>query len=113
MRYICAISGDTTRTGKLFAVPAIESLRDKMMNEKLLLIGRLRLPDTFKTFIDRTIRERRRDERRLAERRTTKHQHQARNSCVADARSYRIARRLPVSPSTIRLENVNPRVAAQ
>jgi hypothetical protein len=28
--------------------------------------------------------------------RTTKHQLQARNSCVADARSYRVARRLPV-----------------
>jgi hypothetical protein len=35
--------------------------------------------------------ERRRDERRLAEQRTTKHQFQARKSCVADARSYRIA----------------------
>jgi hypothetical protein len=67
-----------------------------MMNEKLPLIGRLRLPGTFKTLIDRAIRERRRDERRLAERRTTKYRLQARNSCVADARSYRIARRLPV-----------------
>jgi virulence-associated protein VapD len=40
--------------------------------------------------------ERRRDERRLAEQRTTKHQFQAIKSCVADARSYRIARRLPL-----------------
>jgi hypothetical protein len=35
-------------------------------------------------------------ERGLAEHRATKHQLQARNSCVADARSYRVARRLPV-----------------
>ena len=47
-------------------------------------------------FVDRKIREQRGDERRLAEQRTTKHQFQARKSCVADARSYRIARRLPV-----------------
>jgi hypothetical protein len=41
------------------------------------------------------MRERRRDERRLVEQRTTKHQLRARKSCLADARSYRIARRLP------------------
>jgi hypothetical protein len=46
--------------------------------------------------VDRKIREKRRDERRLAERRTTKHRFQARKSCIADARSYRVARRLPV-----------------
>ena len=57
--------------------------------EKLLLIGRDR--DTFKTLADCKIRERRRDERRLVEHRTTKHQLQARSSCVADARSYRVA----------------------
>ena len=57
--------------------------------EKLLLIGRDR--DTFKTLADCKIRERRRDERRLAEHRTRKHQLQARSSCVADARSYRVA----------------------
>ena len=50
----------------------------------------------FKGLANRKIRERRRDERRLAEHRTTKHQLQARKSCVADARSYRVARRLPV-----------------
>ncbi len=50
---------------------------------------------SFKTFVDRTIREQRREERRLAEQRTVKHRFQARNSCVADARSYRVARRLP------------------
>ena len=64
---------------------------------ELLLIGRVdQVGDSFKTFVDRKIRERRRDERRLCEHRTTKHQLQARNSCVADARSYRLARRLPV-----------------
>ena len=64
---------------------------------KLLLIGRVdQVGDSFKTFVDRKIRERRRDERRLYEHRTTKHRLQARKSCVADARSYRVARRLPV-----------------
>jgi hypothetical protein len=59
---------------------------------KLLLIGRVdQVGDSFKTFVDREIRERRRDERRLYEHRTTKHRLQARKSCVADARSYRVA----------------------
>ena len=62
--------------------------------EKLFLIGRDR--DSFKALVGRKIRERRRDERQLAEHCTTKHRLQARNSCVADARSYRVARRLPV-----------------
>ena len=66
------------------------------MNEKFLLIGRNWVTDSFKTFIDRKIHEGRRNERRLAEQRTTKHQLPARNSCIADARSYRVARRLPV-----------------
>jgi hypothetical protein len=62
--------------------------------DKLLVIGRDR--DSFKALVGRKIRERRQDEREFAEHRTAKHQLQARNSCVADARSYRIARRLPV-----------------
>ena len=61
--------------------------------DELLVIGRDR--DSFKALVGRKIRERRQDERQLAEHRTTKHQLQARNSCVADARSYRVARRLP------------------
>jgi hypothetical protein len=61
--------------------------------EKPLLIGRER--DSFKALVGRKIRERRRDERQFAEHRTTKHQLQSRNSCVPDARSYRVARRLP------------------
>src|SRR5437762_13758118 len=63
--------------------------------DKLLVIGRDR--DSFKALVGRKIRERRQDERQLAEQRTTKHQRQARNSRVADARSYRVARRLRVS----------------
>jgi hypothetical protein len=52
--------------------------------------------DAFKNLANRKIRERRRDERRLAEQQTTKHQLEARKSCIADARSYRVARQLPV-----------------
>jgi hypothetical protein len=67
-----------------------------MQWEKLHLIGSDQAQDTFSTLVIREIRKRRRDERQLAEHRTTKHQIQARKSCVADARNYRIARRLPV-----------------
>jgi virulence-associated protein VapD len=49
----------------------------------------------FKTLVDCKILERRREERRLAERRATKHQFQAIKSCIADARNYRVARKLP------------------
>jgi hypothetical protein len=67
------------------------------MNEKVPLISRDWIQDSFKTFVYRQMRKRRLDERRLAEQRTTKHQFEARKSCVADARSYRIAREFPVS----------------
>jgi hypothetical protein len=70
--------------------------------EKLHVIGRDR--DSFKTLVDRKIRERGRDERRLAEQRSTKHQLRARNSCVADARSYRVARRLPAPPAAAQFD---------
>jgi hypothetical protein len=70
--------------------------------EKLHVIGRDR--DSFKTLVDRKIRERGRDERRLAEQRSTTHQLQARNSCVADARSYRVARRLPAPPAAAQFD---------
>jgi len=69
------------------------------MNEKFQLIGGGRIPGSFRNFVDCKVRQRRRGERRLAEQRTTKHQFLARNSCVADARSYRIARQLPVKVS--------------
>ena len=58
------------------------------------LFGRPRIEYKFGTLVDRTIREQRGEERRLAEQRPTKHRFQARNSCVMDGRNYRIARRL-------------------
>jgi hypothetical protein len=60
---------------------------------QLVLGGHDQLGNDFKTFVDRTIRERRQSERLLAEHRITKHRLQARKSCVADARSYRVASR--------------------
>lgn len=46
------------------------------------------------TLADRTMQKQRREERRLAEQRGTKHQFQARSSCVLDGRNYRIDRGL-------------------
>ncbi|HZR06804.1 MAG TPA: hypothetical protein VFA61_13340 [Candidatus Udaeobacter sp.] len=66
------------------------------MNGKFLLFGRDEIENSFMRFVDRKIREQRFDERRFVEQRTTKHRFQARKSCVVDARSYRVARRLPV-----------------
>ena len=78
------------------------------MNGKFLLFGRDETENSLIRFVDRKISEQRRDERRLAERRTTKYRFQARNSCIADARSYRVARRFPVLASrAIRLESSN------
>lgn len=56
--------------------------------------GRGRGEYSFRGLVDRTIREQRREERWLAEQRGTKHQFQARNSCILDGRNFRIARRL-------------------
>jgi hypothetical protein len=58
------------------------------------LFGRDRVEYTLGTLVNRTLRKQRREERRLAEQRGTKHQFQARNSCISDGRSFRIARRL-------------------
>ena len=66
------------------------------MNGKFLLFGRDETESSLIRFVDRKISEQRRDERRFAEQRTTKHKVQARNSCIADARSYRVARRFPL-----------------
>ena len=66
------------------------------MNARFPLFGRNQIETSFMHLVDRSIREQRRDERRLAEQRPTKHQFQARKSCITDARSYRVARRLPV-----------------
>jgi hypothetical protein len=57
-------------------------------------LTRDRVEHSFVAFANRTMREQRREERRLAEQRATKHQFQARNSCISDGRNYRIARRL-------------------
>ena len=64
------------------------------MNGTFLLFGRDESENSLIRFTDRTIREQRHEERHLAEQRATKHRFQARKSCVADARSYRVARRL-------------------
>lgn len=69
-----------------------------MMNwGKFHLNSRNQLEEIFMALGNRETRRQRRDERRLAEQRTTKHRVQSRNSCIADARSYRVARRFPVS----------------
>ena len=65
-----------------------------MNNEKGNLFAGHRVGYSFGALVDRTIREQRREERQLAEQRGTKHQFQARNSCILDGRNYRIARRL-------------------
>lgn len=67
------------------------------------LVGWDPVQNAFKNLVDRKIHERRRDERRLAEQQSRKHQLQARKSCVADARSYRVAQRSPV-PATAQFE---------
>ena len=58
---------------------------------QLLLGGEYQLGNAFRTLAYRNIRERRQNERQLAEHRTTRHRLEAKNSCVADARSYRVA----------------------
>jgi hypothetical protein len=66
------------------------------MNGKFLLFGRDETANSLIRLVDRKNREQRREERRFAEQRTTKHKVQARSSCIADARSYRVARRFPL-----------------
>jgi hypothetical protein len=84
------------------------------MNGKFLLFGRDKIENSLMGFVDRKIGEQRRDERRLAEQRTTKHRFQARKSCVADARNYRVARRLPVlAVALFDRATTNSRQAAQ
>jgi hypothetical protein len=58
---------------------------------QLLLGAQDQLGNGFSTFADRKTRERRQNERQLAERLTTRHRLEARKSCIADARSYRVA----------------------
>jgi hypothetical protein len=75
------------------------------------LIARDRIGYSFRALVDRTIREQRREERRLAEQRATKHQFQARNSCILDGRNYRIARRLLLFAKTQFLTGKHARVS--
>ena len=58
------------------------------------LLARGRVEYSFRALVDRTIRAQNREEQRLAEQRGTKHQFQARSSCILDGRNYCIARRL-------------------
>jgi hypothetical protein len=74
----------------------VEGFGGQLMNGKSLLFGRDENENSLMRFVDRKILEQRREERRFAEQRITKHRVQARKSCVADARNYRVARRLPV-----------------
>ena len=67
-----------------------------MMIGKSLLFGQDEGEAGIMRFVSHKMRELRWDERRLAEQRITKHQFRAKKSCIADARSYRLARRLPV-----------------
>jgi hypothetical protein len=58
------------------------------------LFARSRVKFSFRALVDRTVREKHREEWRLAEQRATKHQFQARSSCILDGRNYRSAPRL-------------------
>ena len=94
IRNVCASRQGTlpkqAQTGKLFL--GLETMNWK----ELHLFGRDWVEHSFKRLVDRRIREGRREERRLAEQRTRTHRLQARKSCIADAQSYRVARRLPL-----------------
>src|SRR5262249_39839191 len=70
------------------------SKRITMNSKRPHLVVDHRVLRSFKTLDDRTIRKQRSEERRLAEQRITKYRFQARKSCIPDARSYRVARRL-------------------
>ena len=65
-----------------------------MNRKKFYLFVDRRVENIFQKLGDRTIQKQRREERDFAEQRTTNHQFLAPKSCVADAQSYRIARRL-------------------
>src|SRR6266513_2621382 len=74
----------------MFCRTPVEPLGGKTMNAKVLLMDRDRIPDSLRTFVYRQLRKRRWDERQLAEQRTTKHDLEARKSCIPDARNYRV-----------------------
>jgi hypothetical protein len=63
-----------------------------MNMDKLQLFSRDWVEHSFKMLVSRNIRERRQDERTFVEQGTMKHRLQAMKSCIADARTYRVAR---------------------
>ena len=65
-----------------------------MNGSKLHLFSQDWIEHGFRMLVSRNIRERRQQERQLAEQRSTKHQLQAIKACIADERSYRVARTL-------------------
>lgn len=65
------------------------------MNGKSLLFSRGEIDNTLVRLAHRKVTDQRREERLVTEQRITKHRFQAIKSCVADARSYRVARRFP------------------
>lgn len=67
-----------------------------MNSENIRLFSRDWVERRFRALVDRTIRDRHREELRFTEQRTTSHRLKARKSCIADARSYRVARRMPM-----------------
>ena len=85
--------GDMNQNRNFSSVLPAEPLGGKIMNWIQLLFGRGQdqLGNSFRTLIDRKARERRQSERQFAECRMKKYRFEARKSCVADARSYRVA----------------------
>jgi hypothetical protein len=68
-------------------------LETTMNMKKFNLSVDRRVKSIFLTLGNRAMQKQRREERRFAEQRTTNHRFLARKSCIADAQSYRIARR--------------------
>src|SRR5436190_23738744 len=81
-----AVASGGTSNIKLEANCLAELQRMKYAKDHLL--ARNRIDYSFRALIGRTIRQQRREERRLAEQRATTHRFQARNSCILDGRNY-------------------------
>ena len=91
IRSFCALTLESFAKTENFSSEA------KTLNrENSHLFVRKWVEQSFKPLIDRTIRECRSEERRVAERHSRKQRLEARNSCIPDARNYRVARRLPL-----------------
>jgi hypothetical protein len=102
----CGCHGGTSRCRAQYEISVLQAQKplpkggnfssqvETMNKKKPHLFVRDWIEQSFKALVDQTIREQRGEERRLAERLTTTHRLQARKSCIPDARSYRVARRL-------------------